>query len=95
MIYNKANLCDTVEVKFYGVIFIDAVKFLQVWKNICQIIWLEEREQYLNPYFQGSDPGVSFISGYDIQKELLIVLVSNYGDDVWRLFKDIKEYFKG
>lgn len=57
-------------------------------------IWLEEREQYLNPYFQGSDPGVSFISGYDFQKELLIVLVSNYGDDVWRLFKDIKEYFK-
>jgi hypothetical protein len=51
-------------------------------------------DKYLIPYFQGCDPGVSFVSGYDIQKKLLIVLVSNYGDDVWQLFRDINKHFE-
>lgn len=54
-------------------------------------IWLKKNGEYFIPYFQGSDPGVSFISCYDIQKELMIVLVSNYGDNVWKLFSDIIE----
>lgn len=57
-------------------------------------IWLKEDNKYLIPYFQGCDPGVSFISGYDIRKRLLIVLVSNYGDDVWQLFRDINKHFE-
>jgi hypothetical protein len=39
------------------------------------------------PYFQGCDPGVSFISSYDPDKKLLVVLISNYGDNVWRIKK--------
>lgn len=57
-------------------------------------IWLQKNEDYFIPYFQGSDPGVSFISGYDLSKELLVVLVSNYGDNVWQPFRSIMEYFK-
>ena len=56
-------------------------------------IWLRKNGEYLFPYFQGCDPGVSFISCYDIQKELLIVLASNYGDNVWELLDDIIDNF--
>lgn len=46
-------------------------------------IWLKSISGRLVPYFQGSDPGVSFISCYDISKKILIILISNYGDNVW------------
>ncbi|WMJ23196.1 serine hydrolase domain-containing protein [Paludicola sp. MB14-C6] len=55
-------------------------------------IWLKKNNNNLIPFFTGSDPGVSFISSYDIQKELLIVLVSNYEDNVWQLCRNIAEY---
>ena len=56
-------------------------------------IWLKKDGNIFIPYFQGSDPGVSFISSYDIQKKLLIVLVSNYGDDVWKQHGNLIEHF--
>jgi CubicO group peptidase (beta-lactamase class C family) len=43
------------------------------------------------PYFQGCDPGVSFISSYDPDADVLITLVSNYGDNVWKLLRSIRE----
>ncbi len=55
-------------------------------------IWLKKQYQ---PYFQGCDPGVSFISSYDAKKRLIIVLVSNYGDNVWELLKRITNDFTG
>lgn len=57
-------------------------------------IWLRESGEKLLPYFQGCDPGVSFISCYDLSKKLSIVLVSNYGDDVWRLMNDLLNHFR-
>ncbi len=39
------------------------------------------------PYFQGCDPGVSFISGYDPDTGIISVIVSNYGDNVWKVFQ--------
>lgn len=57
-------------------------------------IWLKRHGDGFIPYFQGSDPGVSFLSSYNLQKELLIVLVSNYGDNVWKLHKTINEYYE-
>lgn len=56
-------------------------------------IWLKKNGNTFMPYFQGSDPGVSFISSYDDSKELLMVLVSNYGDDVWQIHRDLRQYF--
>jgi len=42
------------------------------------------------PYFQGCDPGVSFISEYNPEKDMISVLVSNYGDNVWRMMRKIR-----
>ena len=42
------------------------------------------------PYFQGCDPGVSFISEYDPNKDRITVFVSNYGDNVWKIARDIR-----
>lgn len=50
--------------------------------------WLSNDRQ--STYFQGSDPGVSFISSYDAEKRLIITIVSNLGQDVWAIHKDIK-----
>jgi len=42
------------------------------------------------PYFQGSDPGVSFISSCDFNKRLIITIASNLGQNVWAIHKDIR-----
>lgn len=46
-------------------------------------------------YFQGCDPGVSFISEYNPNNGLISVLVSNYGDNVWKEIRKIREAFYG
>lgn len=42
-------------------------------------------------YFQGCDPGVSFISEYNPNNGMISVLVSNYGDNVWREMRKVRE----
>ena len=42
-------------------------------------------------YFQGCDPGVSFISEYNPNNGIISVLVSNYGDNVWREMRKVRE----
>ncbi|MBE5873629.1 MAG: serine hydrolase [Lachnospiraceae bacterium] len=42
-------------------------------------------------YFQGCDPGVSFISEYNPNIHMISVLVSNYGDNVWKEMRRIRE----
>lgn len=37
------------------------------------------------PYFQGCDPGVSFISEYNPNTNIISVFVSNYCDNVWKI----------
>ena len=44
-------------------------------------------------YFQGCDPGVSFISEYNPNNHMISVLVSNYGDNVWKEMRGIRERF--
>ena len=41
------------------------------------------------PYFQGSDPGVSFVSSYDDER-LFIAVVSNFGENVWRIHRELR-----
>lgn len=43
-------------------------------------------------YFQGADPGVSFLSEYDPDTGTLSVLVSNYRDKVFRLMRRLRPY---
>lgn len=56
-------------------------------------IWLRNTKDDFTPYFQGCDPGVSFISAYTVQTGLMVTLVSNYGDNVWNLLRDLKGCF--
>lgn len=42
-------------------------------------------------YFQGCDPGVSFISEYNPNNGMISVLVSNYGDNVWNEMRKIRK----
>lgn len=55
-------------------------------------IWLKKNEdRSFSPYFQGCDPGVSFISAHDFQKNSTVILVSNYGDNVWKIMRSIRK----
>jgi len=51
-------------------------------------IWLSDSGQ---PYFEGSDPGVSFFSYYDRNDHLMVAAVSNTGDDVWEIGGEVIE----
>ncbi|MEI8199530.1 MAG: serine hydrolase domain-containing protein [Eubacteriales bacterium] len=54
-------------------------------------VWLtKEKENTFIPYFQGSDPGVSFLTSYDPARRSGITLVSNCGFNVWKLNRDIR-----
>ena len=44
------------------------------------------------PYFQGCDPGVSFISEYNPNNNTISVMVSNYRDNVWKEMRKIREH---
>lgn len=56
-------------------------------------IWLKKNsDNSFSPYFQGCDPGVSFISIYDFKKNMSLTLVSNYCDNVWKIMRNIREY---
>jgi CubicO group peptidase (beta-lactamase class C family) len=53
-------------------------------------IWLDKiKDKRYIPYFQGSDPGVSFISSYDTVNNISITAVSNFGCNVWKLRRNI------
>lgn len=53
-------------------------------------VWLDKiKDNIYIPYFQGSDPGVSFISSYDTISNIGITAVSNFGCNVWRLRRNI------
>jgi len=55
--------------------------------------WLDEKQDGLIIHFEGCDPGVSFYSAYDREKDLMITLVSNFGDNVWELYEKINSQF--
>ena len=57
-------------------------------------VWIIENENGMDiPYFQGCDPGVSFISEYNPNNNMISVFVSNYCDNVWKEMRKIKETF--
>ncbi len=56
-------------------------------------VWLRKENGRVTPFFQGCDPGVSFMSEYDPDTDTMAVAVSNYGDDVWDVMRRIREHF--
>jgi CubicO group peptidase (beta-lactamase class C family) len=58
-------------------------------------IWLEKTgEGVFEPFFQGSDPGVSFITSYDKSKKTNITIASNMGNNVWEMKRKIQKIIK-
>ena len=54
-------------------------------------VWLKKgADDTFSPYFQGCDPGVSFVSAYDDRTNTTATLVSNYGDNVWRIMRQLR-----
>ena len=52
--------------------------------------WLDKtKEGSYSPHFEGCDPGVSFWSSYDREKEWNVTIVSNFGQNVWQIYRDI------
>jgi len=51
--------------------------------------WIAKSNEHAFPYMQGQDPGVSFISSYDQSVNRTITIMSNLGQDVWTLHKNI------
>jgi CubicO group peptidase (beta-lactamase class C family) len=56
-------------------------------------LWLDEKSDGFIIHFEGCDPGVSFYSAFDRERDLQITLVSNFGDDVWELYEKINALF--
>jgi CubicO group peptidase (beta-lactamase class C family) len=55
-------------------------------------IWLEKtKEGTFEPWFQGSDPGVSFLTSYDRNEKLNITIISHIGNNVWIMKQKIME----
>ena len=52
-------------------------------------VWLQSAGDRYIPYFQGSDPGVSFVSSFDPDREICFTAISNFGCNVWKLRRDI------
>lgn len=57
-------------------------------------VWLRQTDIGFLPYFQGSDPGVSFLSEFDPRTGTVCTLVSNYGDNVWKIMRDIRAHLR-
>ena len=58
-------------------------------------MWLEKiKTDLYSPFFQGSDPGVSFVSGYNLENRASITIVSNKGNNVWKLKAAISDLLK-
>lgn len=58
-------------------------------------LWLEKIAGRYSPHFEGCEDGISFMSTFDETEDLLITLISNKGDDVWRLNRAILREFYG
>lgn len=57
-------------------------------------VWIIDNQKGKNfAYFQGCDPGVSFISEYNPNNGMISVLVSNYGDNVWMEMRKVRRIF--
>lgn len=55
-------------------------------------VWIRQEGSFKDiPYFQGCDPGVSFLSEYNPENHMISVLVSNYGDNVWKEMRKIRD----
>lgn len=51
-------------------------------------VWLDNQNL---PFFTGEDPGVTFISWFNTKEDSMITIISNYKDNIFALFNEIKK----
>lgn len=56
-------------------------------------LWLEELQGHAVPHFEGCEPGIGCYSAYDASRDLLITLITNRGDNIWRMSRDLLRLF--
>jgi len=56
-------------------------------------LWLEKIAGRYFPHFEGCEDGISFMSTYDETDDLLVTLISNKGDNVWKIDRQILREF--
>lgn len=56
-------------------------------------VWVSEYDGKILPSLEGCDPGVCFKSEYFPDTQTSITVLSNYGDDVWRLHEMLRAEF--
>lgn len=56
-------------------------------------LWMEKLDGRYMPHFEGSEPGISFWSAFDAQRDLIITLISNRGDRIWGMHREILRQF--
>ena len=44
-------------------------------------------------YMQGLDPGVSVIAEYNPNNDIISIMVSNYGDNVWSMMRNVRKAY--
>ena len=64
-------------------------------------LWLEALDGHAIPHFEGCESGIGCHTTYDAARDLLMTLITNRGDDVWRMnrallrafYRDVPEHF--
>lgn len=56
--------------------------------------WIAQNNMHPFPYMQGQDPGISFISSYNRSLKRTITIMSNLGQNVWAIHKELSAVLK-
>lgn len=56
-------------------------------------LWLEELGGGFIPHFEGCEPGIGCLTTYDVRRDLLITLITNRGNNVWRMNRELLRCF--
>ena len=56
-------------------------------------LWMEELDGRFVPHFEGCEPGIACLATYDVERDLYITLITNRGDNIWKLNREILRHF--
>ena len=56
-------------------------------------LWMEELGGRFIPHFEGCEPGIACLSTYDVERDLLINIITNKGNDIWKMNREFLRCF--
>ena len=75
--------------------FADMIKPTALTPEYGYGFWLRLNGKKIIPWFTGSDPGVSFISECDLDRERITTIFNNMEQNVWKLSDEIRRSLDG